>query len=263
MGECVDVKRAGPIATVVMHRKGNNGIAADLMKELSGAFEALGADESVRVVILASEYEKYFCVGADLTSMGGIDRDAADAEDRIAEMTLGLQQGFNAIEACPKPVIARVNGHALGTGLGLVAACTFSVALMDAQFGTPEIHAGLFPMMVMGLLARVMPRQRLLEMMLLGEKIDAAEAARIGLVGHAVEPGELDETIRSIVSQLIAKSPLAVRLGLRAFAAQEDVELARALPMLRKQFAESLNTDDAREGLMAFLEKRSPHWTGK
>ena len=133
----------------------------------------------------------------------------------------------------------------------------------DEQFGTPEIHAGLFPMMVMGLLARVMPRQRLLEMMLLGEKIDAAEAARIGLVGHAVEPGELDETIRSIVSQLIAKSPLAVRLGLRAFAAQEDVELARALPMLRKQFAESLNTDDAREGLMAFLEKRSPHWTGK
>src|SRR5215813_4221954 len=101
-----------------------------------------------------------------------------------------------------KPTIARVNGHALGSGLGLVAACTFSVALVDAQLGTPEINAGLFPMMVMALLARVVPRRRFYEIMLLGEKIDAKEAEHIGLIGRAVEPGELDETIRELEAQL-------------------------------------------------------------
>jgi enoyl-CoA hydratase/carnithine racemase len=162
-----------------------------------------------------------------------------------------------------KPTIARVNGHALGSGLGLVAACTFSVALVDAQLGTPEINAGLFPMMVMALLARVVPRRRFYEMMLLGEKIDAKEAQQMGLIGHAVEPGELDETIREIETQLVHKSPLVLTLGLRAAAAQEDMELAKALPMLRSRLQEVLNTEDAREGLMAFLDKREPRWVGR
>ena len=264
--ERIRVERSNGIERITLaNPKRRNALGPQMTNELLLAHEAACAAEDVRVIVITGE-GKVFCAGGDFAQMnvpnapGESLRPPTESAPPIkgdyADLLLALLHS-------EKPVIARVNGHALGTGLGLVAACTFSVALMDAQFGTPEIHAGLFPIMVMGLLARLMSRQRLLEMMLLGEKIDAAEAARIGLVGHAVEPGELDETIRSIASQLMTKSPLAIRLGLRAFAAQEDVELARALPMLRKHFAESLNTNDAREGLTAFLEKRSPHWTGK
>src|SRR5438309_6197145 len=114
MGELVDVKREGAVARVVMHRKGNNAIAEDLMQELAAGFRELGEDPSVRVVVLASEYEKYFSVGADLTSLAGIDRDAPDAADQIALFMRRMNHHFNAIERCPKPVIAAINGHALG-----------------------------------------------------------------------------------------------------------------------------------------------------
>lgn len=162
-----------------------------------------------------------------------------------------------------KPVIARVNGHAFGRGLGLVVACTFSIALKNAQFGTPEIHAGLFPMMVMSLLQRSVPRPQLLEMMLLGKKLDAADAQHLGLITHVVDPGDLDETIREIEEQILRKSPLIVRLGLRAFAEQADLAMADALPAMRVRFAECLATEDAREGQTAFLDKRDPVWKGR
>jgi enoyl-CoA hydratase/carnithine racemase len=159
--------------------------------------------------------------------------------------------------------VARVNGHAMGGGLGLVAASTFAVASTEARLGTPEIDVGLFPMMIMAVLAKHVPRRRLLEMMLFGEKLSAEEAARLGLVNRAVAPGELDAEVRRITDAVASKSPSTVRLGLRAFAAQDDMDLEAALPMLRGRLAECLATDDAREGLMAFLEKRTPKWTGK
>ncbi len=262
----IRVERSHGIERITLaNPKRRNALGPQMTNELLHAHEAAIAAEDVRVIVITGE-GKVFCAGGDFAQMN-VPNAPGESLRPPAVSALPVKGDYAdlllALLRSEKPVIARVNGHALGTGLGLVAACTFSVALMDAQFGTPEIHAGLFPMMVMALLARIVTRQRLMEMMLLGEKIDATEAARIGLVGHAVEPGELDETIRSIASQLISKSPLAVRLGLRAFAQQEDVELAKSLPMLRKQFADSLNTDDAREGLLAFLEKRAPNWTGK
>jgi enoyl-CoA hydratase/carnithine racemase len=151
----------------------------------------------------------------------------------------------------------------MGGGLGLVAASTFAVASTEAKLGTPEIDVGLFPMMIMAVLAKHVPRRRLLEMMLFGEKLSAEEAARLGLVNRAVAPGELDAEVRRMTDAVASKSPSTVRLGLRAFAAQDDMDLEAALPMLRGRLAECLATDDAREGLMAFLEKRTPKWTGK
>ncbi len=162
-----------------------------------------------------------------------------------------------------KPIVAKVNGHAMGGGLGIVAACTFAIASQDAQLGTPEIQVGLFPMMIMAVLARLVPRRRLLKMMLLGEKVGAEEAARIGLVNEAVAAGELDAAVAKLVTGLLEKSPMTTKLGLQAFAAQDDMDLAEALPLLRGKLMECLGTEDAREGLMAFLEKRAPKWTGK
>jgi len=120
MGETVDIKRAGGVATVVMHRKGNNAIALDLMEELATAFEELGRDPEVRAVVLASEYEKYFSVGADLTAMGGqIDRGAPDALEQMTALSERIEELFSRLAACPKPVVAAINGHALGGGCEL------------------------------------------------------------------------------------------------------------------------------------------------
>src|SRR5258707_595600 len=147
MGECVDVKRDGAIARVVMHRKGLNAIASDLMEELGAAFTELGADPEVRVVVLASEYEKYFSVGADLTSMAGIDRNAPDAPDQIAASMKRMNQHYDAIERCPRPVIAAINGHAQGGGGELALCCDFRIMVEDgrSKIGQTESSLGIIP----------------------------------------------------------------------------------------------------------------------
>ncbi len=235
-----------------------------MTNELLYAIEDLRLEEAVRVIVITGE-GKTFSAGGDLsylTASGESVRPPPVGEPDLPTRGDYIDLLLTLLR-CDKPTIARVNGHALGTGLGLVAACTFAVGLKDAQFGTPEINAGLFPMMTMALLARVVPRKRLLEMMLLGEKVDAIEAEHLGILTRSVEPGELDETIREIETQLTSKSPLVLKLGLRAFAAQEDVELEQALKMLRERFTNVLETEDAHEGLAAFLEKRAPVWRGR
>ena len=261
----IRVERTGAREKITLaYAKRRNAIGPRMTNELLHALADARADEAVRVVVITGE-GSVFSAGGDFAQMplGGDSLHPAP----VGEPTLAPKGDYAdlllALLRFDKPVIARVNGHALGSGLGLVAACTFSVALKSAQLGLPEVTVGLFPMMVMSLLARIVPRRRLFDMMLLGHKIDAEEAARIGLVGQVADPGELDEAIRDIETQLLQKSALTVRLGLRAFAAQEDIALEKALPMLREHFAACLATDDAREGLMAFLEKRVPVWTDR
>jgi len=147
MGELVDVKRDGAIARVVMHRKGNNAIAEDLMDELVAAFDALGEDAEVRAVVLASDYEKYFSVGADLTMLGSIDRTAPDAVDQIGAFMKRMNGHFSAIERCPKPVIAAINGHALGGGSELTLCCDYRVMVEDgrSRIGQTESALGIIP----------------------------------------------------------------------------------------------------------------------
>ena len=147
MGELVDVRREGAVARVVMHRKGNNAIAEDLMEELAVAFNELGADPGVRVAVLASDYEKYFSVGADLTSLADVDRDAPDATDQIALFMRRMNHHFNAIERCPKPVIAAINGHALGGGSELTLCCDFRIMVEDgrSRIGQTESSLGIIP----------------------------------------------------------------------------------------------------------------------
>jgi enoyl-CoA hydratase/carnithine racemase len=151
----------------------------------------------------------------------------------------------------------------MGGGLGLVAACTIAVASLDAKLGTPEIDVGLFPFMIWAVLERVLPRRRLVEMMLTGERLSAEEAARLGLVNRAVPAADLDRTVAEYVETLSAKSPSTLRLGLAAIRDAEGLTLQEKLPLLNQRLLECLATDDAREGLMAFLEKRAPRWTGK
>ena len=148
MGELVDIRREGPIARVVMHRNGNNAIAEDLMQELAAAFNELGEDPAVRVVVLASDYEKYFSVGADLThARRHRPRRSPDAADQVGAFMKRMNDHFSAIERCPKPVIAAINGHALGGGSELTLCCDYRIMVEDgrSRIGQTESALGIIP----------------------------------------------------------------------------------------------------------------------
>jgi enoyl-CoA hydratase/carnithine racemase len=234
-----------------------NAIGPRMVNELLYALHDASGDAAVRSIVLTGAGDA-FCAGGDFAQMSGSsgpEGEELPPRGDYADLLLAMTRS-------PKPIVARVNGHAMGGGLGLVAASHFAVAARGAKLGTPEINVGLFPMMIMAVLQRIVGRRRLLEMMLFGERIEADEAASLGLVSRAVDPGELDAAVAAITTKIAQKSPLTVRLGLEAFAAQADLDLETALPLLRERLAGCLSTDDAREGLMAFFEKRTPKWTG-
>jgi enoyl-CoA hydratase/carnithine racemase len=252
--ERIKVERAGGVVTITLSNPARrNAIGPQMMNELLWALEDARAADDVRSIVLTGEGTT-FCSGGDFT--GATSESELPHKGDFADLLVSLYRS-------EKPVIAKVNGDALGGGLGLAAACTFAVAVSSAKLGTPEIDVGLFPMMIMAVLSRRVPRRRLTEMMLFGEKLGAEEAARIGLVNRVAQPGELDVAVKAISDRIASKSATTVCLGLRALAAQDDLDLEQALPMLRDRLAEVLATDDAREGLMAFLEKRPPRWTGR
>ena len=250
----VRVVREGAVETITLaYPERRNAIGPRMANELLWAIEDACGAEEVRVLVLTGEGNA-FCSGGDFAEMAaGAQPSQLPPKGDFADLLLRLWR-------CEKPVVAKVNGHAMGGGLGLVGACTFALATAEARFGTPEIDVGLFPMIIMAVLARHVPRRRILEMMLLGQKFDAAEAERLGLVNRVVATGALDAEVNALAEALSKKSPTAVRLGLRALAAQDDLDLERALPVLRERLGEILATADAREGLAAFLEKREPRW---
>jgi enoyl-CoA hydratase/carnithine racemase len=231
-----------------------------MVNELQWALaDALSAEE-IRVVVLNGA-GTVFCAGADASQLFGGAEEATMAP--FPEGGGDYAALLLAMAGSGKPIVARVNGHALGGGLGLVAASTFAVASTNAQLGTPEVDVGLFPMMIMALLVRLIPRRRLTSMMLLGERLDAHEAAELGLVNEAAPPEELDMHVDALCEKLRQKAPLAVRQGLEALHAQDTLPLADALPMLRDRLRTLLTSDDAREGVSAFLQKRVPQWKGR
>lgn len=233
-----------------------NAIGPTMVNELLYALEDAAAEPVVRAVVLTGAGDA-FCAGGDFATMaGGASTGALPPKGDYADLLLAMTR-------FPKPILARVNGHAMGGGLGLVAAAHFAIAARGAQLATPEVNVGLFPMMIMAVLERTVPRRRLMEMMLLGERLDADQAAAMGLVTRAVDPEVLDQAVASIVASIASKSPLTIRLGLDAFEAQADLDLESALKLLRERLGQCLATEDAREGLTAFLEKRRPRWTGR
>jgi enoyl-CoA hydratase/carnithine racemase len=253
----IRVGGAGAVRTITLSSpERRNAIGPAMTNELLWALADAHEDEGVRVIVVTGEGSA-FSAGGDFTAMtAGTDAAALPPKGDYADLLLALLR-------TSKPIVARVNGHAMGGGLGLVAASTFAIASADAKLGTPEIDVGLFPMMIMAVLARLVPRRALLDMMLLGKKLAAAEALALGIVGEVVPAAGLDAAVDRATAALAAKSPKALALGLRAFADQDGMDLSSALPMLRGRLAECLATEDAREGLTAFLEKRAPVWRGR
>ncbi len=254
----IRVNDAVPVQTITLFNpERRNAIGPQMINELLYALEDAHADDDVRAIVITGE-GKAFCAGGDFAQMTSGEADGPKLPPKGDYVDLLL-----ALTRAEKPVVARVNGPAMGGGLGIVAASTFAVADEGAKLGTPEIDVGLFPMMIMAVLARIVSRRRLLEMMLFGQKLSAADALADGILNKVVPTTELDAAVKKITDDVVSKSPSTIALGLRAYAAQADMELEKSLPMLRDKLAECLSTEDAREGLMAFLEKRPPVWKGK
>jgi enoyl-CoA hydratase len=265
MGENVDVIREGAIARVVMHRKGNNAIAEDLMKELAESFNDLGKDPAVRVVVLASEYEKYFSVGVDLTSLAGIDREAPDAPEQIALFMRRMNHHFNAIERIPRPTIAAINGHALGGGSELTLCCDFRVMVEDgrSRIGQTESSLGIMP----GAggtqrLPRLIGEGRAKRYIIESTRLSAMEAEAVGWVDRATPPEEFQHAVDELAGRLAKAATFAVAMIKDAMRRGSGLRLDDALDIESLNFARTALSTDAAIGIMSFLSKQEPEFTG-
>jgi enoyl-CoA hydratase len=253
------LERDGPVAILTLSRpKVLNALNAATLTELQTALDALAADAEVRAVVLTGAGEKAFVAGADITELAALTPTEGKAHARHG------QRVFDRIEHLGKPVIAAINGFALGGGCELALACTLRVAADTARLGQPEINLGIIP----GYggsqrLPRLVGKGRALEILLTGEMITAARAYEIGLVNSVVPAGELMASAKALAHALAGKAPVATRYILEAVNHGLEGPLAAGLFLETALFGTVASTDDTKEGTAAFLEKRQAVWKGR
>ena len=253
------VERDGAVATVTLNRpKVLNALNAQTLDELRRAIDELKRDDAVRVVILTGAGEKSFAAGADINELAVMTPAGGREHARRG------QDVFTAIERMGKPVIAAINGFALGGGCELAMACTIRLAADTAKLGQPEINLGLVPGYAgTQRLARIVGKGRALELLLSGDQITAPDAHRIGLVNRVCPAGELMAEARKLAGALAAKAPVAVTYILDAVNTGLEMPLAEAQLFEATLFGLVASTEDMREGTQAFLEKRKPVFKGR
>jgi enoyl-CoA hydratase len=261
MYQTIVTETKGKAGTITLSREERrNAISPAMITELLDALKKDDDDPNILVMVLTGAGSKAFCAGADFGEALGAGASLLDRHEeqrKFAEL-------FKVIKGLRKPLLGRINGHALGGGFGLACACDIVVAADDCRFGTPEINVGLFPYVIMATLLRCASTpKRLMEMMLTGERLDAREAQLLGLVNHVVPREQLDAKLDEIIEKISTKSPAILRLGRRAFYTMRDMEYEKALEYLSSMLAINTMAEDVAEGISAFLEKREPRWKGK
>ena len=256
----VKVVQEGVVCRITIDRESEHNTMTDaVMSDLQHAFQAAEHMQGARVIVLTGAGQKTFCAGGKLkpTSDGSpFALEPGRFDNPVAEL-------FRAMDRCNLPIIARVNGGAFGGGVGLVCACDFAVSVDTAKFGTTEARVGVFPMMILPLLMRVISRRRLQEMCFFAERFDAHEALRLEIVNRVVAEDVLDAAVDELVAKLVANSPVALRMGRRAFAAMSDLSLHDALNLAQTILPIMSQSEDTKEGMLAFAERRSPQWPNR
>lgn len=249
---------AGGVATLTLNRPEQyNALSSALLAALQSALQDIADDKSVRVVVIAGA-GKAFCAGHDLKEIHEHAKRefAKEAFERCRHVMIDLTR-------LPQPVIARVHGPAYAAGCQLVAQCDLAVAATEARFATSGVNYGVFCSAPGVPLSRNIPRKLAMEMLLTGDPIDAATAAARGLVNRVVPANQLDAEVQRLVQSIIAKSPAVVAAGKKVFYGQIDESLDRAYGVATAAIVDNVRTEDGREGIAAFAEKRKPKWKGK
>lgn len=257
MSDLIQVAREDRLAVVTITRPPVNALNREVMDALEATFEELARDD-VGAVIVTGAGDKAFVAGADITEFPNLN---SSNGEKLAKRG---QEVFQKIADFPAPVIAAVNGFALGGGLELALACDIRVIAENAKVGLPEVTLGIFPGYAgTQRLPRLIPAGKAKELIFTGAMIDAAEAHRIGIADHLTGQGEALNTAREIAGQILKVGPVAVRLAKKAVNTGLDQTLAEGQKTEAKLFAELCDTEDQKEGAKAFMEKRPPQFKGK
>jgi enoyl-CoA hydratase/carnithine racemase len=257
--EVVTYEVADGVATVTLNNpEKRNMLSGQMLWELVDAMKTARDSEDVRAVVLTGAGDRVFCAGADL---GGFAADAPLVAKHFA--TDLFLEYFRLMPRLGKPSLCAANGHVLAGGMGLALSCDLVIAREGAKFGTPEINVGAFPYMIMAIIYRNVPRKKVNEMMLLGERLSAEQAVELGLANKVVPADEFDDAVADWAGKLASKSPVLMRLGHDAMYRQQDMAVDDALEFLRSQLSLTLSTEDIVEGVTAFFEKRDPEWKGR
>jgi enoyl-CoA hydratase/carnithine racemase len=253
------VEESGHVLTITLNRPDKkNAMNAGLMNELAFALSYAHFQPNVRVVVLAA-IGTIFCAGADLKAFAG---EVQASHSSIPEPPEPVRLG-DVFAGLYKPCIARIHASVYAGGFLLIAGCTHVIAASGTTFSLPEVKRGLFPFQVMASLLPLMPARQVLDLCIRARTLSATEALQMGLVTQVVEEKALDEAVRQLSEEILALSPTAIRLGLEAYQHLQKLPAGQQHAYLHGMLQEVLKTEDAREGIAAFSEKRKPVWTGK
>ena len=252
------IEKRGSVQWITIDREARRNAVNDAVTDaIAAGLGEASADPQIRAVVLTGAGDKAFCAGADLSAGSGSFR------YDYSKVGLSFVKLMKQARDLTLPLIARVNGHAMAGGMGLIGMCDMAIGVETARFGMPEVRIGIFPMQIMAVLQRLIPPRKLYEMALTGEPIDAAEALHIGLLNYVVPAAELDAKLDWLLSRLLDKSPTAIRRGKYAMRVTEQLNFDQSAVFMEAQIGTLALTEDAAEGRAAFIEKRAPAWPGR
>jgi enoyl-CoA hydratase/carnithine racemase len=259
MSDPVLIERRGAVQWIIINREERrNALNEQVVKTIDAGIAQAMADREMRAIVLTGAGDKAFCAGADLakgTQGFAFAVDFSRPRHYIVDL-------FKRMQECTLPIIARVNGHVMAGGFGLLCACDLAIAADDIRIGTTEPKIGVTPMMILPYMLRVLPPRRLQEMCITGEQFTAKDALDWGVLNYSVPRAELDAKLDWLLARITDKSPTALRLGKQAYNAMRDMSLRESLEFAQAMVPVMSSTQDAKEGMAAFQEKRPPNFTG-
>jgi enoyl-CoA hydratase/carnithine racemase len=252
------IEKRGMVMWITINREERRNAMNDAVCDtIAAGFVAASADPEMRAVVLTGAGDKAFCAGADLSAGSG------SFKYDYSKVGLAFVKLMKQARDLTLPLIARVNGHAMAGGLGMLGMCDMAIGVDTARFGMPEVKVGVFPMQIMAVLQRLIPSRKLYEMALTGEPVSAAEALELGLLNYVVPAAELDAKVAWLLGRLLDKSPTAIRRGKYAMRVSEQLTFDQSAVFMEAQIGTLALTEDAAEGRAAFIEKRAPVWPGR